>query len=139
MFKRYVIDEARTPQFIAVAKLSRTQAHYEMLFMRCWSVPVCGAWLALRRCLDKLPHGDAPLVALYALAAAWATSCLPGTRTRLRDVQLRRFRLRCCSTSSSSGFPGALGGYDRYLVLGIVVLWALYAGGCPHCGCAFPV
>lgn len=137
MFKRYVFDEARTPQFIAVAKLTRTQAHYEVLYYALLAVPVAvlGGLAALS---GRLPHGDVPLVAFYALAVGWATALFAWNKNQIAGTFAATFPIAMLLYFAVFGFPGALGGYDCYLVLGIVVLWALYAWRLVRLAAAYP-
>jgi len=137
MFKRYVFDEARTPHFVAVSKLTRTQAHYEVLFYALLVVPV--AVLAGFAALSgRLPHGDLPLVAFYALAVAWATALFAWNKNQIAGALTATFPLALLIYFAVFGFPNALAGNDRYVVLAIVVLWALYAWRLVRIAAAYP-
>ncbi len=125
MFKRYVFDEARTPHFVAVSKLTRTQAHYEILFYAILSLPVAilGGIAALS---GRLPHGDTPLVAFYAFAVGWATVLFAWNKNQIAGALAATFPVALLIYFVVFGYPKALAGNDRYIVTGLVALWALY-------------
>jgi hypothetical protein len=125
MFKRYVIDDARTPQFIRVSKLSRTQAHYEILFYALLVVPVC-VMLGVASLSGKLPHGDAPLVAVYALAAAWATVVFAWSKNQIAGAFSATVPIAMLLYLVVFGFPLKMSRGDSFVVSAIVVAWALY-------------
>lgn len=125
MFKRYVIDDARTPHFIRVSKLSRTQAHYEILFYALLVTPVC-LMMGVAAMSGKLPHGDVPGVAIYALAAAWATIVFVWNKNQIAASFSATVPLAMLLYFALFGFPLKMSRPDSFIVVTIVVLWALY-------------
>ncbi|MFT5510675.1 MAG: hypothetical protein ACI89J_003772 [Hyphomicrobiaceae bacterium] len=125
MFKRYVIDDARTPQFIRVSKLSRTQAHYEILFYALLVVPVC-IMLGVASLSGKLPHGDAPMVAMYALAVGWATIVFAWSKNQIAATFSATMPLALLLYFVLFGFPLKMSGPDSVIVVAIVSAWAAY-------------
>lgn len=125
MFKRYVFDEARTPQFIRVSKLSRTQAHYEVLFYALLVVPVA-VLLGVISLSGKLMHGDQPMIALYALAAAWATIVFAWNKSQIAGTFSATLPLGLLIYLMIFGFPAKMTRGDSVLVTAIIVGWALY-------------
>lgn len=125
MFKRYVIDDARTPHFIRVSKLSKTQAHYEILFYALLVVPVC-IMLGVASLSGKLPHGDAPMVAMYALAVAWATIVFAWSKNQIAAAFSATMPLALLLYFALFGFPLKMSGPDSVIVVMIVSAWAAY-------------
>ena len=125
MFKRYVFDEARTPHLVRVSKLSRTQAHYEILFYALLVVPVC-IMLGIASLSGKLPHGNLPVVALYALAAAWATIVFAWNKNQLAGAFSATVPLAMLLYFAVFGFPEKMSGPDSIIVTAVVIAWAAY-------------
>lgn len=125
MFKRYVIDDARTPHFISVSKLSRTQGHYEILFYALLVVPVC-VMLGVAALSGKLPHGDAPAVAIYALGAAWATIVFAWNKNQIAGAFSATVPLALLLYFAVFGFPLKMSRPDSFIVTAIVIAWAAY-------------
>jgi len=125
MFKRYVFDEARTPYFVSVSKLSRTQAHYEVLFYAMLVVPVCLV-LGVASLSGKLPHGNAPMISFYALAAGWATGVFAWNKNQIAGAFSATLPLAFLLYLIIFGFPEKMTRGDSFLVVGIVVAWAAY-------------
>lgn len=125
MFKRYVIDDARTPQFIRVSKLSRTQAHYEILFYALLIVPVC-AMSGVAAMSGKLPHGEAPAVAIYALSAAWAAIVFAWNKNQIAGTFSATVPLAMLLYFAIFGFPLKMSRPDSIIVTAIVIAWAAY-------------
>jgi hypothetical protein len=125
MFRRYVFDEARTPYLVPVAKLTRTQAHYEILFYTLLVVPVC-VMSGVASLTGKLPHGDTPMIAMYALAAAWATIVFAWNKNQIAGTFSATVPLALLLYFGIFGFPAKMGRSDSFLAVGIVVCWLLY-------------
>lgn len=125
MFKRYVFDEARTPHLVRVSKLSRTQAHYEILFYALLVVPVC-VMLGVASLSGKLPHGNLPIVALYVLAAAWATIVFAWNKNQLAGTFSATVPLALLIYCAVFGFPEKMSGPDSVIVTAVVIAWAAY-------------
>lgn len=125
MFKRYVFDEARTPHLVRVSKLSRTQAHYEILFYAMLVVPVC-IMLGIASLSGKLPHGDLPVVALYVLAAAWATIVFAWNKNQIAGAFSATVPLALLLYVAVFGFPENMSGPDSVIVTAVVIAWAAY-------------
>ena len=125
MFKRYVIDEARTPHFVRVSKLSKTQAHYEILFYAVLVVPVC-AMLGVASLSGKLPHGDTPIVAIYALSAAWATIVFAWNKNQIAGSFSATVPLALLIYFIMFGFPLKMTRPDSFIISGVVIAWLVY-------------
>ncbi|MBU2532089.1 MAG: hypothetical protein KKB37_05085 [Alphaproteobacteria bacterium] len=125
MFKRYVIDDARTPHFIRVSKLTRTQAHYEVLFYALLVVPVC-VMSGVAALSGKLPHGDLPAVPIYLFAAAWATIVFAWNKNQIAGAFSATIPLAMLLYFAMFGFPVKMWRGDSIVVVGILVAWAAY-------------
>lgn len=137
MFKRYVFDEARTPHFVRVSKLSRTQAHYEVLFYAMLVVPVC-LMLGVAALSGKLPHGDLPIVALYALVAAWATGVFAWNKNQVAGTFSATLPFAFLLYLVIFGFPEKMTRGDSLLVVAIVIGWAAYTWRIVLIAAAYP-
>lgn len=125
MFKRYVIDDARTPHFVRVSKLSRTQAHYEILFYALLVVPVC-VMLGVASLSGKLPHGDVPAVSIYVLVAAWATVVFAWSKNQIAGSFSATVPLALLLYFVMFGFPDKMSRPDSVIVTVVVVAWVIY-------------
>jgi len=125
MFKRYVFDDARTPHFVRVSKLSRTQAHYEVLFYALLVMPVC-IMLGAASLSGKLPHGNLPMVAIYAFAAAWATIVFAWNKSQLAGAFTATVPLALLLYVAMFGFPEKMSRPDSFIVTALVMAWAAY-------------
>jgi hypothetical protein len=126
LFKRYVLDDVRTPYFTAVDHLTRTQAHYELrLYVALMGVLF--AVIALFALSPDLPHRGAPIVSLYAASVAlvavafgiakhpWAAAYCAGAPI----AALLYFLLY--------GFHPNLGPWDKTLIIVLVLIWTRYS------------
>ena len=68
-FRKYVWDEQRTPYLVPVARLTRRQAEYEILYYATLAGVLFGV-IALASLSNRLPHGNASGVSLYARKVA---------------------------------------------------------------------
>src|SRR5262245_44691413 len=71
LFKRYVIDDVKTPYMVAADRLSRTQARYE-LFVYVLFIAVLFGVIGVASISTELPHQGALSVPVYALSVVWA-------------------------------------------------------------------
>ena len=125
LFKRYLIDDEKTPYFTPVARLTRRQARYE-LFAYCVLTGVLYAMVGVASLSSGLPHGGAIAVPLYALALLVAVVLLGLTR----HLHAAAF----CATGPVAafvyylqfGFHPEVGGGDKVLIVVLLLLWARY-------------
>lgn len=125
MFRRYVFDEVRTPYFVRVSKLSRSQAHYEVLFYGLLVVPTC-VLFGVAAMSGKLPHGDAPIVAIYALAAACATAVFAWNKNQVAGSFSATVPLAMMVYLAVFGFPLKMSHPDSMVLVAVLVAWAAY-------------
>ena len=84
------------------------------------------------------PTEAAVVAAFYALAVAWATALFAWNKNQIAGALTATFPLALLIYFAVFGFPNALAGNDRYIVLGIVALWALYAWRLVRIAAAYP-
>lgn len=125
LFKRYIIDDEKTPYFTRVARLNRRQARYE-LFAYCLLTGVLYALVGLASLASGLPHGSAIGVPLYAFALLAAALLLGLTR--------HPHAAAFCATGPVAGllyflqfgFHPNVGDGDKVLIVVLLLLWARY-------------
>ena len=126
LFKRYVADENKTPYFVAVERLTRTQARHE-LFVYTLFIGVLFVAVGVASMSTGLPHGDALAVPVYAFGVVWAAILFGLTR----HVWAAAF----CATAPVAGllyflvygFHPNLGSWDKVLLVVIVLAWLRYS------------
>jgi hypothetical protein len=73
LFRRYVLDDVKTPYFVSIGRLTRTQARYE-LFAYSLFLGVLFGVIAVASLSPNLPHGNTLGVPLYAFLVAGAAA-----------------------------------------------------------------
>ena len=137
MFKRYVFDDARTPQFVRVSKLSRTQAHYEVLFYAMLVVPMC-VMFGIMSLSGRLPHGESPVVAFYAFAAAWATIVFAWNKHQVAGTFSATVPIAMLVYLLVFGFPKTMSQPDSLILTGVMFAWAAYNWRIVRIAAAYP-
>jgi hypothetical protein len=125
LVRRYVYDEAKTPYFVAVARLNRAQARSELFV---YVLLVCAALgtFGVAALSPALPHGDAPGVAVYAFAAAGATLAFGLTKSVPAAAFGATAPVGGLVYFALYGFPLGLGPGDRLVMIGAMLLWLAY-------------
>lgn len=124
-FKRYIIDDEKTPYFTKVARLTRRQARYE-LFAYCLLTGVLYAMVGLASLSSGLPHGSANGVPLYAFSLLAAAVLL--------GLSQHPYAAAYCATGPVAGllyclyfgFHPNIGAGDKVLIVVLLLLWARY-------------
>ena len=124
-FRKYVWDEQRTPYLVPVARLSRTQAGYEILAYSILT-GVLFALIALAALSNRLPHGNAQGVSLFAFTQVCAALLLGTTRGLWVAFYCATAPLAALLYFALFGFHAHLELPDKTLLVGIMVLWAAY-------------
>jgi hypothetical protein len=124
-FKKYVWDEKRTPYLVPVARMSRGQAEYEMLFYAVLS-GVLFAVITLAALSSQLPHGNAAGVSLYAFTQVCAALLLGMTRSAWAALYCAAAPLAALVYFILYGFHPNLGVADKTLLVVLMVLWVCY-------------
>jgi hypothetical protein len=124
-FKRYIIDDEKTPYFTAVARLTRRQARYE-LFAYCLLTGVLYAMVGLASLSSGLPHGTAIGVPLYAFSLVIAAVLLGLTQRPPAAAYCATAPVAALLYFLQFGFHPNLGSGDMVLIVVLLLLWARY-------------
>jgi hypothetical protein len=125
LFKRYVIDDAKTPYFVPVGRLTQSQARYE-LFTYTLFVGVLFGVIGVASISTELPHGGAVLVPAYALSVLWAALVFGMTRLPWSAAYCASAPVAALAYFVLFGFHPNLGPWDKVLLVVIVLLWLRY-------------
>ena len=125
MFKRYVADDAKTPYLVPVDKLNRGQAHNEILLHSVFMTVIFGI-IGVASLSDKLPHGNAAIVPLYAFALVWAAITFAILKHPVVGAFVVTAPLAALLYFLVYGFHPRLGTGDKILLVGFVLLWVRY-------------
>jgi len=126
LVRRYVWNDERTPYLTRVAKLTRTQAQYE-LFGYALLVGVLFAALSVAALSSELPHGDAAGVSLYAFTVCCAAVLLGATRHPWAALWCAGAPLGLLAYFAIWGFHPGLETGDKALLVAAVLGWLLYS------------
>lgn len=124
-YRKYVWDDGRTPYLVPVARMTRRQAEYEMLFYAVIT-GVLFALIALLSLLPGLPHGDTHIVSLFAFTQVCAAVLLGATYSTGAALYCASAPLAALLYFALFGFHPNLGTGDKTLLLAAMVLWVGY-------------
>jgi hypothetical protein len=124
-FRKYVWDEQRTPYLVPVARLTRRQAEYEILYYATLAGVLFGL-IALASLSSRLPHGSASGVSLYAFTQVCAALLLGVTRSAWAALYSATAPVAALLYFVLFGFHPSLGTADKALLLVAVILWLWY-------------
>lgn len=136
-FRKYIWDDERTPYRVPVRRLTRRQADYELLFYATLS-GVLFALIALAALSDRLPHGDAAGVSLYAFTQVCAALLLGMTRGVWAAIYCASAPIAALLYFVLFGFHPALEPLDKALLVGAAMLWTIYGGRLVAVARAYP-
>lgn len=118
--KRYVWDDEKTPYFVAVPRLTRSQADYE-IFSYTLFLGVLFALISFLSLTENAPHGRSPGVALYAITVCGSAILFGATKHLYAAYYFTLAPLATLAYFVFIGFPPNLAAIDK-LVLVIVAL-----------------
>lgn len=124
-FRKYVWDDQRTPYFVPVARMTRGQARYEVLFYAVFA-GVLFAMISLVALSDRLPHAGAKGVSLFAFTQVCAALLLGAGAGVWAALYCASAPLAGLLYFAIFGFHSNLGTQDKVLLVGAMVLWILY-------------
>jgi len=127
LFKRYVWHDERTPYFTRVAHLTRRQAHYELFGYSLFMGVLFGV-LSLVALSDKLPHGNAAVVPLYAFTVCCAAVVLGVMRHPGAALWCAGAPLAALAYFGYYGFHPRLEFIDKAFLVALMIAWLLYSG-----------
>jgi drug/metabolite transporter (DMT)-like permease len=125
-FKKYVWDDERTPYFVPVSRLTRRQAGYEILFYALFVGVLC-AGISLVSLSNKLPHGGAAIVSIYAFTVVCAALLLGMSRHPSAALWCTSPPLAALAYFAVYGFHPNLGPTDKVLLVVVMIAWVAYA------------
>lgn len=124
-FKRYILDDEKTPYFTPVARLSRRQARYE-LFAYCLLTGMLYAMAGLASISGGLPDGGALGVSLYAFSLTAAAVLLVVTRHPHAAAYCATGPVAALLYFMRYGFHANTGDGDKVLIAILLLLWMRY-------------
>jgi len=136
-FRKYVWDDLRTPYRIPVARLTRRQADYELLFYATLSGVLFGL-VTLAALSNRLPHGNAAGVSLFAFTQVCAALLLGMTRSTWAAVYCATAPIGILLYFVLFGFHPSLGVADKVVLVGVAILWTAYGGRLVSVARAYP-
>jgi hypothetical protein len=124
-FKKYIWDDERTPYFVAVARLTRSQAGYE-IYLYALFVGVLCAIISVAALSTKLPHGNSVIVSLYAFSVVCAAVLLGATRHPWAAFWCATPPVAGLAYFAVYGFHPNLGVQDKVLLVVAMIAWLVY-------------
>ena len=124
--KRYVWDDNKTPYFVAVPKLNRSQADHE-LFAYTLFIALLFAAISVISLTENAPHGKSHVVALYALSVSCTAVLFGVTRHVYGAFYLALAPLASLAYFFFVGFPPGLAIIDELLLVCIALALLRYS------------
>jgi hypothetical protein len=137
LFKRYVGDDVRTPYFVAVERLSRVQANYELFTFTVLLVVLFGV-IGVAALSPSLPHGDTVVVSVYAFIVAGTAVAFGITKSPVAGAVCATAPIGALIYFVVFGFHPAAATGDKTLQVVIVLLWLRYSWRVVKIGRAYP-
>jgi hypothetical protein len=126
LFKRYVLDDVKTPYFVAVGRLTQTQARHE-LFIYTLFMGVLFGVIGVASISTELPHAGALGVPVYAFSVAGAAAVFGMTRHAWAAAYCACAPVGALLYLVLFGFHPNLGPWDKVLVVVLVMVWLRYS------------
>ncbi len=126
LFRRYVMDDVKTPYFVAADRLTQVQARHE-LFTYSLLVGVLFAIIGVASISSELPHRGALGVPVYAVSLVCATIMFGITRHPWAAAWCATAPIAALLYFLLFGFHPNLASGDKVLLIVIVALWLRYS------------
>jgi hypothetical protein len=126
LFKRYVWDSRTTPYLVAVTKLNRHQADYEILAY-CLFNGVLFAVVAVAALSEAMPFGRSPAIGLYAFTVVCAAVIFHFTKVLPAAIVVAGAPLACLAFIAVYGFGSARPVTDTMIVAVMVLALIAYS------------
>jgi hypothetical protein len=137
LFKRYVGNDVKTPYFVAVSRLTRTQANNEVFVYALCLAVLCGVIGAVSLS-PALPHGNTLSVSIFAFAIMAGAIAFGVTKHPAAAAICATTPVAALMYFALFGFhPNAATG-DKVLQLIIVMLWLRYSWRIVQIARAYP-
>jgi hypothetical protein len=137
LFKRYVGDDVRTPYFVAVERLSRVQANYE-LFTYAVLLTVIFGVIGVASLSPGLPHGDTLVVSVYAFIVAGSAVAFGITKSPIAGAVCASAPVGVLLYFVIFGFHPDSATGDKLVQIVILLLWLRYSWRVVKIGRAYP-
>ena len=124
--KKYVWDNDKTPYFVAVPKLNRSQADHE-LFAYTLFIALLFAAISVISLSESAPHGKSYGVALYGLSVFWGAVLFGVTKHVHAAYYLALAPLASMAYFFVVGFPPGLATIDELLLVCIALAMLRYS------------
>jgi hypothetical protein len=126
MFRRYIADPTKTPYMVAVDRLNRKQANYE-LFAYMLFVAVIYGVLAVAALSPTLPHGISTFVPLYAFSVFVAAIILGLAKHPAVAAYCASGPAALLIYFLVFGFLPSHGAMEKTIMVAILMLWLRYS------------
>lgn len=126
LFKRYVGDDVRTPYFVAVERLSRVQANYEIFTYTVILTALFGL-IGLASLSPSLPHGDTVAVSVYSFIVAGSAVAFGITKSPIAGAVCATAPIGAMIYFAAFGFHPGAGTGDKIFQVVIALLWLRYS------------
>ena len=126
LFRRYVSDDVRTPYATSPDKMTRTQARYEIFAYALFMVVVFSV-VGVISISGKLPHGDAPGVAIYAFFMVWAVIAFGYSKNQMAAAFCATAPVAILLYFLIYGFYPKQTAFDKSLMVLVSVAWLYYS------------
>lgn len=137
LLKRYVWDDAKTPYFIAVGRLTGSQARHE-LFVYTFFLGILFGVLAIAALSARHPHGHAAIVPLYAFSVVCAAIIFGITKHQYAALYCAGAPIAGLAYFAVYGFHPILGVVDKMLLVVVMLVWLRYCVRTVAIARAFP-
>lgn len=117
--KRYIWDDERTPYLVSPARMSESQARYEIF--------AYAVFLACLFFIAALASASSPPVAFYALSVVAAAVILGFTKHPSAAAYTATAPLAAALHLLFDGMKGDLGHLDLAVIAIMIVLWTIYS------------
>jgi hypothetical protein len=137
MFRRYIADSTKTPYMVAVSRLNRAQADYE-LFAYALFVSIIFGVLGVAALSPSLPHGLSTLVPLYAFSVLVAAIALGVLKHPAAAAYCATGPVALLIYFLAYGFLPSHGPIEKTIMIAVVILWLRYSWRTVEIAKAYP-
>ena len=124
--KRYVWDDDKTPYFIRVDKLNKSQAANE-LFTYTFFIALLFAIICIISLTENAPHGKSYAVALYAFSVSCSAVLFGVTKHVQAAYYFALAPLATLLYLVLGGFPPNLASIDKWVLVGVCLALLRYS------------
>jgi hypothetical protein len=126
LFKRYVLDDVKTPYFVAVGRLTQTQARHELFVYTIFMAVLFGV-IGVASISTDLPHMGAAGVPVYAISVVGAAVAFGMTRHAWAAAYCACAPVAALLYFALYGFHPNLGTWDKVLLVVVTLIWLRYS------------